>query len=165
MRVRVGTCSDCHQQFDHHKIKGFVPKRCPSCQRLFANARMRRWREVNPEKTRASYERENAKRLADPEHLRKKREREALRLYGMTPEEYNRKLAEQDGKCAICRKAPQGRPNGRAREVLEPRLHNDHCHVTNRFRGLLCSNCNTGLGLFGDDPEVLMAAAEYLRKG
>jgi ribosomal protein L34E len=125
---------------------------------------MRRWRAANPDKVKAANDRDNAKRLADPDYLREKREREALRLYGVTPEEYERKLAEQDGKCAICRRPPTGRPNGRARDVLEPSLHRDHDHVTRRFRGLLCSNCNTLIGLAGEDPEILFAAVEYLKK-
>lgn len=40
----------------------------------------------------------------------------------------------------------------------------DHCHVGKRFRGLICSSCNSGLGLFGDSPERLLAAAEYLKR-
>ena len=42
------------------------------------------------------------------------------------------------------------------------RLTVDHNHETNTIRGLLCSNCNTGLGMFSDNPELLIAAAEYL---
>jgi hypothetical protein len=43
-------------------------------------------------------------------------------------------------------------------------LARDHCHKTDRQRGLLCSNCNMGLGLFRDDPGLLASAIEYLRK-
>ena len=53
------------------------------------------------------------------------------------------------GRCAICRKSVD--------------LVVDHCHDTGSVRGLLCHNCNTGLGLFGDSQEVLQKAIEYLR--
>jgi len=42
-------------------------------------------------------------------------------------------------------------------------LNVDHDHETGKFRGTLCHGCNTGLGLFGEDPEVLMRAAQYLK--
>ena len=83
------------------------------------------------------------------------RERHALtrigRLYGLSEEQYRRLLAAQKGVCAICKRPPQRRA-----------LCVDHCRVTKRVRGLLCNNCNTGLGLFGDDPVRLRAAAAYL---
>jgi hypothetical protein len=40
----------------------------------------------------------------------------------------------------------------------------DHCHVTGKFRGMLCNSCNKGLGLFYDDPEFLKSAIEYLKR-
>jgi len=42
-------------------------------------------------------------------------------------------------------------------------FHIDHCHRTGRYRGLLCANCNSGIGLLGDDPERLGAAMRYLK--
>jgi len=58
---------------------------------------------------------------------------------------------EQDGKCFICKKKSS------------KNLAVDHCHKTNNVRRLLCSECNTGLGLFYDDPKLLLKAAEYLQ--
>jgi hypothetical protein len=45
----------------------------------------------------------------------------------------------------------------------DERLGVDHCHASGRLRGLLCSRCNTGLGMFRDRPELLAEAIEYLK--
>lgn len=74
--------------------------------------------------------------------------------YSLTVADYEQKLIEQEDVCAICRGANK---SGR-------RLHVDHCHETGKFRGLLCINCNAGLGQFGDSLALLEAAAEYMRK-
>lgn len=78
-----------------------------------------------------------------------------LRAYGLTPDDFNRILAAQDGLCAICR----GGPNGAGK-----RLHVDHCHDSKKIRGLLCAKCNTAIGLLDDDPERAEAVAAYLRR-
>jgi hypothetical protein len=74
-----------------------------------------------------------------------------LRKYGITQDEYDLMLADQDNKCALCRCAANGRT-----------WHVDHCHVTNKRRKILCDNCNFGLGHFKDNPVVLRAAADYV---
>lgn len=78
--------------------------------------------------------------------------KKSLKRAGATEEWYYRTLEEQDGKCAIC----GGEPNGAGR------LHIDHCHTAGTPRGLLCTNCNPGIGYFKDDPALLRAAIEYL---
>jgi hypothetical protein len=76
-------------------------------------------------------------------------------LYGFTPEEYEALLESQGGVCAICASAEvQG---------YGKRLAVDHCHDSSRVRGILCGNCNRGLGAFNHDPELLGAAASYLK--
>lgn len=71
-------------------------------------------------------------------------------------------LESQGGVCAICGLLPQGKANGQARPDHLPNLHVDHCHKQGHVRGLLCSNCNTLLGLAKDDPETLLRAIRYL---
>ncbi len=71
--------------------------------------------------------------------------------YGISLESYTRLKQEQGDTCKICCK----KPNKRALSV-------DHCHVTGRIRGLLCSKCNMAIGLFDDSPELLQKTIEYL---
>lgn len=74
--------------------------------------------------------------------------------YGINAERYEAMLTQQGGGCAICG-VPQGSRRGE-------RLAVDHCHHSGRVRGLLCANCNRGIGLLEDRPERLRRAAEYL---
>lgn len=84
------------------------------------------------------------------------RERSRERLtakYGLTVAAYEAVLQHQGHACAICHRPADDTPTS---------LHIDHDHTTGDVRGLLCYKCNSGLGLFGDSPELLLAAAEYL---
>lgn len=79
------------------------------------------------------------------------------RFWKMTPEDFDKMRDAHGGVCAICKCPP---PGGKGNE----HLHIDHCHSTNKIRGLLCNNCNNGIGRFKDDPTNLRAAADYLEK-
>lgn len=76
------------------------------------------------------------------------------RTYGITLDEYEAMAASQGGVCAICR-----RPSQIARSLTV-----DHCHETGRVRGLLCHNCNLGIGHFRDCSEALTSAITYLKE-
>lgn len=124
---------------------------CMECQR----ATTRAWQAANADKVREY----NARRYAD----KKKRDHRQwwLRLYKLTPEDYERLLDAQGGVCAVCQQ-PERYVDARTGEPR--RLAVDHCHSTNRVRGLLCGSCNRGLGQFKDDSNLLRRAAAYLDK-
>jgi len=73
--------------------------------------------------------------------------------YGITRTQFDEMLQRQNNVCDICHQpfAPQS-----------PCI--DHDHTTGAIRGLLCNNCNVGLGCYKDNPEFLRNAIEYLRK-
>lgn len=95
-------------------------------------------------------ERQRARYAADPERYRGY----GLRLrYGIGTDEYGALFAAQGGLCAICRaECPTGR-----------KLAVDHNHKTGEVRGLLCANCNQGIGKFKENRELLLSAINYLK--
>lgn len=81
-----------------------------------------------------------------------------LARFGITPEQYQEMHDVQGGVCAICEKPEKSRAqSGRVKSLAV-----DHDHETGAVRGLLCANCNKGIGNLGDDPEILIAGAAYL---
>lgn len=68
--------------------------------------------------------------------------------YGIGAAEFDQLVRDQEGQCTICTK-----PNPE---------HVDHDHATGQVRGILCFNCNGGLGQFGDDTVRLVRAQLYL---
>jgi hypothetical protein len=83
-------------------------------------------------------------------HLRRRYER-----YGISAEVAQTRMAAQGWRCALCKAALWSQS-----AAFVP--HVDHDHETGTVRGLLCKQCNVGLGAFRDDPRVLSAAGEYL---
>ena len=76
------------------------------------------------------------------------------KLYGLTLERYAEMLSNQRGACAVC-----GGVN-----ACGYVLGVDHDHKSGQIRGLLCGNCNNGIGRFNHDVGRLLAAARYLRQ-
>ncbi len=75
-----------------------------------------------------------------------------LKKYGLSQEQWSNLMAAQGDVCAICQ---QPFPSLR-------QTHVDHFHDTGQVRGLLCKNCNNGVGFFNDSPRLMLAAAQYL---
>ena len=99
-----------------------------------------------------------AQELRNQDRVNYRRRRNGWRLkiqYGLTLEDYDRLLTEQDQSCKICSRRFDLSDQSR-------RPHVDHCHKTGKVRGILCFKCNTAIGKLNDDPRLLRAAAAYL---
>jgi len=83
-------------------------------------------------------------------------EKSLIRNYGVDYTWYDKKLKEQKDTCAICTNTLEHRNN--------TKFCIDHNHTTGKVRGLLCSNCNTALGLLKDNTSNLNNAIQYLNK-
>lgn len=77
------------------------------------------------------------------------------RNFNMTPDQYAALSAKCGNRCCICGTSEPGRPRWNYLPV-------DHDHETGAWRGVLCHQCNSGLGMFKDSIELLYAAIEYL---
>jgi 5-methylcytosine-specific restriction endonuclease McrA len=107
------------------------------------------YRKNNPEKLRKSKKEWND---AHKEEMKEYQKIYNLKSnYGISVEEYENLLAKQNGKCAICG------------NLFVKTPYVDHDHITGKVRGLLCHQCNSGLGYFKDNLELLNKAVNYLR--
>lgn len=73
--------------------------------------------------------------------------------YNISESDYNDMFIEQGGRCAIC---------GKHQSKCYKTLHVDHCHETDKVRGLLCGKCNRGLGMFSDSISLFHNVIKYL---
>lgn len=144
---------------------------CKDCTNEYA----RTWRAINPDAKQRKYTKTYRER--HPEKVREMQRdwydrnrgvlvqaRWARRIrenHGLTVDEYDAMLTEQDGKCAICRKDAA---DEQRKAFWDTHLSVDHCHSTGAVRGLLCNSCNLAIGKFSDDPVLLLRAASYLLK-
>ena len=158
-------CQHCQQAFTYEKTTGrrrfYCTEECKyqagqaqKTARAAETARRCRCGSINVARVGTPVCPDCKKDARDPERNRVKERRRTLRRYGLTQLDWDALVATQAGRCAICR---TDTPGGRG-ELW----HIDHCHDTGRVRGLLCHNCNVGIGNFRDDPTLLARAIEYL---
>lgn len=120
-------------------------KLSPEELRLKRNEYQRTWKAKNPDK---------AARIARGNALRVK--------YGIGHADYDRMLADQNGRCALCgTDAPGSHTRGKGESKF---FVVDHDHKTGAIRDLLCFKCNSGIGQLEDSIELLEAAVAYLKK-
>jgi hypothetical protein len=131
------------------------------------------YRRANPEKVREIQKRSYERIKEDPDRIVKLRDwqkayreknretlvaRERQRKFGITHAEYAELHHKQGGVCAICKKPETATRHGKVKSLAV-----DHCHATGRIRGLLCADCNTGIGKLKEDKSIFLAAIQYLQ--
>lgn len=117
--------------------KDGLTDRCRACTRAY----------YTPERKRAEYERNRVKHLERAKQYRQKAR------YGLEPGDYERMLAEQGGRCALCEAEPA-------------KLYIDHDHRSGKARKLLCPRCNTLVGyLESTSDELLERVYGYINGG
>jgi hypothetical protein len=151
--IEVRTCLRCGSSFEHARGPGALGRGSlicsDECRAQYVRARdvrrsTRYWNRLEPDE-------QTARRRAG-----------LLKRYGLTAEAFNEMNDSQGGVCTICRE-----PETKHHSLVLQIDHDRSCCPRDGscgkcVRGLLCSNCNTALGLLGDDPERIRAAAEYL---
>ena len=132
------TCGYCDEEFEGHGNQKYCSNDC--------------YAEMNSMRSLARY-------YSDPEYKAKMIERQphAQRMhhFGISMEKYIELLEGQGSRCAIC---------GRHQEELDRKMAIDHSHSNGHIRGLLCLQCNAGLGQFRDSIDLLKKAQEYLQE-
>jgi hypothetical protein len=154
IEISTKVCRDCGEEkpiTEFYCRKDGTNYHAPDCKPCSITKTLQ-WRADNPEKSKV-YERRRKREYTEKRkkgnwksHLRRK--------YGITQAEYDRMYREQGGVCAIC---------GQSQKTsISKNLFVDHDHKTGRVRALLCTNCNTAIGLMSDDPAIAYNATQYL---
>jgi hypothetical protein len=118
------------------------------------------WKKSNPDKVKAYYKNNKIhvnKKTKEwyESNIDKVKDLNLKRRFGITLEEYDKLLVKQNNSCAICK---------RNQTEFKIKLAVDHNHKTGEIRGLLCNNCNNGLGRFKDNKVLLSEAIKYLEQ-
>lgn len=148
-------CPKCEEVKDENEFSGRTNSYCRPCQRVYAKA----YRDAHPDRVKRAKAAYVERQVAMGGHYR----RQVLGKYGLTEKSWEALFASQDSRCSICR---TDTPTGHG-------WHVDHDHACcpeagrscgRCVRAILCSECNTGLGKFRDNPALLRAAASYLER-
>lgn len=83
-------------------------------------------------------------------------------MYGINYKDYLELLEKQNHRCAICNLILEETKSNNGRE--NKHFNIDHDHKTGKIRGLLCTNCNRGTGMFSHNPLILFNAIKYIKK-
>jgi hypothetical protein len=110
------------------------------------------WKKQNRDKCR-EYARRHGEKYPEKKELKNFKSKMHGLSFEFSLDEYKKLLAEQKGVCAICGEKDPKRA-----------LSIDHCHNSNKVRGLLCKKCNSGLGFFRDIKDIVVSAVKYLKK-
>jgi len=146
--VHRANCKKCQNEYtkEYRKKNPDVVKKIVENQKEY----LKEYRQVN-KKQRNEYLKEWYRNNPEKKRAQKYRHR-----YGIDIEDYEKMFTEQSEVCAICGGADLGRKSAKYFVI-------DHCHKTNKIRGLLCHKCNMILGLCNDDPDILLNAISYLK--
>lgn len=150
-------CAKCGEVKDESQFSGKTNSYCKPCRNEYA----REYNRKNPGvaiRAKARYQ-----TGLTPEQRRNRNRTAQLWRFRLTPQQWDEMFERQGGRCAICQTdAPTGHG-----------WHIDHDHSCcpepgrscgRCVRAILCSECNTGLGKFRDDPGILRAAIQYLER-
>lgn len=154
MTTELKVCNKCHLELPlssftiTNKAKGWLLGSCMPC----AAARVRAYYAANADYRARAKANSIKQAKANPKKTAIWQRKVMLKSkYGLTPDQFDRLLAAQSGKCALCGAAEHGRrpkdvPQDGSRKWLLDSWPVDHCHKDGRVRGLLCHPCNAQLG-------------------
>ncbi len=151
----------CNKMFKYFRYKSFmIEKICTKCEINWAvntKEELSKFFDIDRSKNDGLYSscktcKAKLKKSSYKAYFHKNSNRQMKQNFGISLGDYERILELQDFKCAICRISPP----------TTKRFSVDHCHKTNRVRGLLCNGCNLGIGIFKDNTSTLNSAINYI---
>lgn len=166
---REYVCDGCGGRFDRKGLDGPLPKWCPESRTKRNNERSSEWQRANPDRRNgaakrwrdnntdaareASRKSQEKRRRETPETVKREKVRSKYRLSDRQLDEL---YMRSGGLCEAC--GIELTEGGRHKACI------DHDHDTGIVRGLLCTRCNTALGMLDDSPKRLMALLRYLQQ-